>query len=501
MLANCLLPTNFGGVILGFIRDVTRSQIFMESSEEFNHKYFGVKVSKFLHNVDTFYYTVSLKDDFNKNPAVNDFIYELAEKKNEFKESKELIHFSDKLYVRNGRFSDVYEFRLTCPDKYDIFISSYLPNNSTPRIVVQLRSSALWIDGVRETIEDSYYQLLKVLMSYNLHVGLVYENRIDYCYHTNYIQNMYKFFNDDVMDKHLKTNMTDWRKQGKKFSSGFTLEYFALGDLKSNNVFVRIYNKTREVVEMQYKGFFIEIWFQEGLISAYDKYCLQHAYKKGNYERIYEGMLNFYLDFGTDKQHIREIELYLQDYDTNFDKIRDLALSLLPKVTTVCNIEFQTKRKFYYYAADEYINNFNIIIPGCENLNRLFKILYNRKEFLNYITHYNIRFIDSNGEYSSWWNRLRNLKLDCLDTDRRYAREYSTKLDIEKIKVRSIRSVATHALYNNKVDSTFMEDVTDFICSLNDNDITDINNSYKLADYQDYKEKRYTALRNRISHD
>lgn len=485
---------------MGFRKDITRSQLYLELDNDFlNNQYFGYKREKFLHNIDTFYYTVSLENDFNKNPDINDLIYELSEKKKQFLETKELVHFMDKLYIKSGRFNDIYEYRITVPDKYDIFVATYLPNDKTPRFVVQLRSPALWIDGVRETVEDSFYQLTKVIGEFGLKIANVYENRLDYCYHTNCIQNMYKFFNDKIINTELKTNMKRWRKQGLIFDDGLTLDYFALGELESNNVFVRIYNKTREVIEMQYKGFFIEIWFREGLISYYDKYCLEYAYKYGNYEKVYEGMLKFYLEFGKDELHKKEIEHYLKDTDINFNEIKELAKSLCPQITTVCNIEFQTKRKFYYYA-DKYIDDFEQLMRASDKFSRLYKIIDNRKVFLDYITNYNIRFVNKDGEYKDWWNRLRNLKIDGIQKPRPYARDYQKNLDIEKIKMRSIRSVATHALYNNKVDSNFMEDVSDFLCSLNDNDIS-INDSCKLVDYKNYKEKRYPSIKNRVSYE
>lgn len=496
---------------MGFRKDIIKSQVFIENSESFNNMWFGYKRDKFLHNIDTLYYTVSIKDDYNKNPAFDDFLYELGDKKREFLDKKEPIVFSDKLYIDRGRFDDIYEYKLSCPEKYDIFITSYLPNSSTPRIIVQLRSIALWIDGVRDILEDSFYQVLKILNYYGLEVCNVYENRIDYCYHTNYIQNMYKFFGDMKINKEIKTNMKNWRKDGHIYNNGLELNYFALGNRTSNNVFIRVYDKTREVVEMAYKGFFIEVWFQNGLISAYDKYILEYCYRFKNYDKKYEAMLKFYLEFGTNSLHKNEINFYLQDTDLNFNHIRDLALSLLPNLTTICNIEFQTKRKFYYYG-DEQIETFNTIDTH-NKLKRVFKIIDNRKVFLDYLTHYNLRFVDSNGNYKSWWKRLRGVKVSCLDNKYPYARNYQTKLDKDKIIKNTIRSVATHSLYNNKVDTNFITDITDLFGSINDNDVyngtfrllhenlgelvSELDSKY-LIDYDVYKNKKYKTIKSKI---
>jgi hypothetical protein len=482
-----------GGEYMGYRKDITKSQIFMESSDDFNSFWYSFKRDKFYHNIDTYYYTVSVRDDYNKNPNADNLLYELKELKRLYLENRQMQPFNDKLFCTSGRFDDIYDLRLTCPDMYDIFISSYLPNKSTPRFVVQLRSSALWIYGVKQTIEDSYYQLLKVFQGYNLEVGNVYENRIDYCYHTNYIQDMYKFFEDKKMSSELKTNMSNWRKDGHVYPNGFDLNYFALGTRNSNNVFLRIYDKTREVVEMNYKGFFIEIWFQHGLISKYDKYCLEYAYKHGNYDKRYEGMLKFYLEFGKDELHKKEIEHYLKDYDNNFYKIRHLALSLMPQITTICNIEFQTKRRFYS-VGDNQIDGFDTLIKSSEKLSRLIKIVDNRRIFLNYLTHYNLRFVDQNGNYKSWWSRLRGTKIDSLGTNNLYARTYQKNLDAKKMFRRTMRTLGTNSLYNGGVKTDLAEDILDLISKINDNDMLNFYNEEYIND----KEKKYQIIKNQL---
>ena len=50
-------------------------------------------------------------------------------------------------------------------------------------------------------------------------------------------------------------------------------DYISFGRRSANNVFVRIYNKGLEVVQLAYKSFFFEVWQQQGLINKYDKYC------------------------------------------------------------------------------------------------------------------------------------------------------------------------------------------------------------------------------------
>ena len=72
----------------------------------------------------------------------------------------------------------------------------------------------------------------------------------------------------------MKTSFRIGQKVFRFYQGEITNEYLALGNRKSNNIFFRSYNKTREVCEMKYKDFFFDIWKENGLISEYDYYCL-----------------------------------------------------------------------------------------------------------------------------------------------------------------------------------------------------------------------------------
>lgn len=488
---------------MGYRMNIQRSQLFMESTEEFNKHWFSYTRDKFYHNIDTYYYSLSIENDYNKNPEANDLIFELQELKNQsLATSNKMIELpcNKNLFVTRGRFDDIYQYRLTCPMLYDIFVTSYLPNQSTPRFLIQLRSEALWTRGIKETIEESYNNLKIVLDEFGLKVGNVVENRIDYCYHTNYIQDMYTFFKDSKMEVELKSNMRNWRKEGHIFDDGWELNYFALGSRKSKTTFIRIYDKTREVVERGYKAFFLDIWLKDGLISRYDEYILKYCYEKKNYEKRFEAMLKFYLEHGRDTSHQLEILHYLEDFDANFYQIRELALSLMPQTTTICNIEFQTLRMFYK-GGDDMICNFETLIKTDDKLQRLIKIVDNRKIFLNYLTHYNLRFVEKDGTpedcvYKSWWSRLRGLKITSLDCDKEYARKYQHELDLQLMKKRVYKTIGTYTLYNGgDIDSSFADDIVDYINTMNDNDIQ----TYFGYDYKEHKKEKYQNLRNQLN--
>ena len=146
----------------------------------------------------------------------------------------------------------------------------------------------------------------------------------------------------------------------------------------------------------------------------------------------------------------------------------------LPKITTVINIEYETKRKFYY-NSDSFIDSLPCmprIIP--KRLERIFKILDNKTIFLEYLTRKALSFYsgkDENGDikYLPWWERLRNTKLDGIKSDQKLLREYAFEMDMKCVQKRAINAVASSAVYDDKVDTSFIEDVSDLLSNISDN--------------------------------
>ena len=65
-------------------------------------------------------------------------------------------------------------------------------------------------------------------------------------------------------------------------SEDYEIDYVALGK-RSDKVFIRIYLKTREVIEQNYKPWFFQVWKMNGLINEYDKYVYEKCYEKKNW--------------------------------------------------------------------------------------------------------------------------------------------------------------------------------------------------------------------------
>lgn len=495
---------------------VQRCRIYQEFDGEQQHQYFGISRDKSLHHIDTLYYAVFLnevedildrqdRDDLPGN--LKQFIEHLREHKEWLKSSLgSTVEWGNGLESVSKSFS-LYEFCVSLNECFDIFISSYLPTAETPRVVVQLRSRYLVLEGVKKAVEKSFDYLKKLLSPFGLLPVKVRENRIDYAFHTNLIQNPYKFFRDEELKKHLKTNLRIYQKIGK-IGSDITVDTFNLGNRKSNNVFFRAYNKAREVIELNYKSFFFDRWLQNQLISQFDYYVYQVAYELKSYRTgILVGRMKWYVEYGTDsklKQELLDLIEKCFVKSDNCEAIEKKVHGVIPEPTMIVNIEFQTKRKFYT-TCDEYLNMFvpcSDIIPQCcgvdpnllvsyeadPSMFRLYTILDNAREFIDYLTGYGnvVSFVKDNslsmkdfleqGEpYQNWWNRIRHTPIEySSDSVLELYRTYDQKASIRRTKRLLEGQVARLSILKNSdtKDRSFQEDLADALCVLNDNDVS-----------------------------
>lgn len=489
--------------------DVKRTELYKELDKDLSKDLFHHTKDKYKHNVDSLYYSVYIKDDSSENFNMLCLLQKLSELKEMIKKDKKYPNGFEDLEMKLGTYA-IYNYRLSSPDRFDIFIADSYVNEKTPRIVVQIRSMALWIEDFKDIVESTFNHLKSILEGYDIEVSRVMENRIDYAYHTNSIQNPYKMFNDSNLKKSLKTNLSIYSKVGEIQGEEITIDYFSLGQRKSNNVFVRFYNKTREVIEMNYKAFFIEYWHQEKMISDYDKYCLEYAYKEKNYNAIDKARLLFYLEYGKNDAIKEKINKIIKDQSKTYLDIKEFADSVCPKVTLILNIEYETKRKFYYYS-DNAINSFDYELTEISALSRIFQIYENRNVFLKYLTSETACFIDKKkDDYKAFWKRLRSLKIEnCNNCDKDYIRDYNKKIDSEKVKKRLINTIGTLAVYNDKNDTNFIDDFSSVLAVINDNDIKDdyrfidsngtVLQDIHIPDYEEYKKRRHKELKYKLN--
>ncbi|MBH7080739.1 hypothetical protein I5983_18325 [Clostridioides difficile] len=160
----------------------------------------------------------------------------------------------------------------------------------------------------------------------------------------------------------------------------------------------------------------------------------------------------------------------------------------MPSVTVVLNIEFETKRKYYQKFKD-----ISILPSRCEDdrLSRIYKIIDNRKIFLDILTSDVVRF-EKNGKLMDFWKRLVNLKISSLSHDSIKA-TYNNNLDLDKVRSRVLNSIASYSIYNNNFSTDLDDDIMNLLSSINDNTFSD--------EYNYKKNKKYKQIKNRLLSD
>ena len=482
-------------------REIKEFPVFAEFDPQAQKYWFDYSRDKVVFHIDTLYYTVSIKDDSNdtENLSMCAFLGRLEELKNQKRSFPNAnIMFGD-LSVELGSFS-FYSMHLSYNENFDIFIASHLPTPQTPRVVVQLRSRALVLDGTMKTVQNSFKFVKCILYEHGFEIEDVRENRIDYAYHTNLLSSPSDYFNKENILEHMKSTMNIGHVHGDIFivpydevfnvrGSKVETSYFSLGNRKSNNVFIRIYNKSQEVVEMNYKSFFFDRWLDKKLINRYDHYVYQRAYICKSYRMgILRGRLEWYLEYGTNESIKKELlkvnESCLQN-NSNVKQLEQVVNRYLPPVTLVMNIEFQTKRKFYK-DAENYINEWGLVGKNALNylhdiedpLQRLASINYLRSKFCDHLTTKTLCFVNDKDLESesvcAWWKKINScLKSECKKIDGEYYRSREVGLDKKRAERNFLNSVAYLGSLNqgNGENKGFVEDLSDILCSLNDNDI------------------------------
>lgn len=511
-----------------------RAEIFNEFTDVEKKDYFNLTEKKFYAEIDNFYFSIFLDEEFCSS-GIERFIYDLEKLRECFDfKSDENLDFYGFDYFPFGY--KCFNNRLSIPELYDVFVCSSLPNDKTPRILIQLRSRYLWLYNTRVCIKEAYNAILNVLQDYNISVLRVQENRVDYAHHNNAIQNPEKFFELSNMRKHCKTSARIFNQVGNP-QNNWTPDYLSVGSRNSRSVFFRIYNKTREVVEQNYKAFFIELWFKNGLINSYDKYCLEYAFRVKSYDvGILCGQLHWYIEFGKDEkrkkyfkwlyekyfsdnvntaQLRKNVRKYLETHisydDINY--VRKKLVNVLPPVTIITNIEFETHRDFYRFFNKSLLKINN---KSDDILSRVYQIYGCRKAFVNYMSSYGsvVSFVkDSkiqkkkfdNSMYLSFWKRLRSANWNTKYTPD-LLRSYERYMDIERAKRRIVSDAAVLSIHKNGLNyNDTTTDFADVFSLLNDNDINMmfvdnstgelINAHIKYGDYYTVKQHKNRQYR------
>jgi len=437
--------------------------------------------------------------DFNFDVRSQKLVEYLEVKKNKAIENLDIAVYDeiDSNLITSGLGFGMFSYSIEKKDKYIIFIARKKASDETPEIIVQIRSQFLWLYGEHRAVQESYNDLKKFLKFFDIGIWKTQENRIDYAYHTNYIQDPLNFFKEENLNKMQVSRFTRWHKEGRFVGDeGVECDYISLGRRKSNNTFIRIYNKCQEVVNQQYKQFFIKVWLLNGLINRFDYFILERCFEKSSYNYVDKARLEFYLQYGEDNFIKNRIQVMLDKKDNQ--SISNLANKLTPNLTLILNIEFQTKRKFYS-TMDDSINLLKTVTCKNKELVRIFKILDNKDLFHIFLTTHVIRFIEydsstrkSRCKTSNWWERLQKIKLNNVidDNNRKLIRKYQNNLDVLKLKSRILNSLSTFSIYiNDENNNNITSDVVDFMSFINESDV---------EKSLEYKNKKSPELSSRV---
>ena len=470
-----------------------KNNLYSEMNLEDQSEWFGYNQKSFLNNIDTFYYSVKFDNDFRfktKDEAVLKFRrymdYEYRIMNNQESDGDIRIPgIKQHLLLKTVTFSRFYNVCLSYPEYFDIFFAPVVPKSAdggesvTSECVVQIRSYMLWQMGARDAFENSYRYVKAIAEYFGLTIDHVQENRADYCWHTNYLGNPESFFSPENFYKmrvdRFKNATYVTNKVGDE---DYEIDYVALGK-RSDKVFVRIYQKTREVIEQGYKPWFFQIWEMHGMISKYDKYVYERAYEKRSWFYRFYARLEFYREHGADPVELEKVNAILNGERTiEENELIKLCDKLTPRLHYVVNVEFQTMRR--HSKSYE-------LVPFKDNRDkgeakRIYDYLDNRKIIQEYLTYNVLRLVKTDGdpkkskrELCAFWEALRRTR--CLDMkmtsdEVRLIRNYNRKLNTENMKKRVLNSAVSLGFYTRGINTDSpLKDAFEALLKFNDNDI------------------------------
>lgn len=490
---------------------VGKCNIFQELDENDRTFWFDCKQKKFLHNVDTFYFSVKLAEDFTTRSqdenvlafraAIDKLRLQYTEKAYTGEEVQFFVPaMGDYLNVSKLRFV-FYDFCLELPDMFDVFICCKVPGNQneisvTPEILVQIRSEMLWMYGAIESFERCMSWVRGICDLFHLTIFEVKENRTDFCWHSNYLKDPNTFFTKENLDamRHTYLGKRNNIIYYDKGSSDSDFSYYARGK-RGDKTFLRIYNKSMEVIQEGYKAYFLKTWLFHGMINRYDFYVYERAYLHKSWEYVTIARLRFYYEHGTNEEYREQCRHFIEQnymHGKYSDAMIELAEKLTPPVNVIINVEFQLMRK----ASKSYdlVQIKDNSAAGPEQ--RVYDFFDNHRLIVDYLTNNIFRLVEKTGDSNksrrpncAFWTALRKAKLDyvpAVPDEAKMKRIYKRQLNYEKLKKSVVHQAVTMGIYQKGVNQDDpMQDVLNALCMMNDND---------MKDAKRYKEKKIKQL-------
>ena len=334
--------------------------------------------------------------------------------------------------------------------------------------------------GVNEAFERSFFVVKKICEQFNLVMSEVKENRVDYCWHSNYLQDPEVFFR---IDRFTKMQISRFKRAHMEYAfkanDEYECDYIALGK-RSDKCFVRIYLKSKEVIEQGYKPWFFRFWLFNGLINRYDNYIYEECFLKRSWHHVDMARLKFYSEYGTDP-NIKEWCRQRVDGEVTIspNELNRKANELTPKITLITNVEFQTMRRMSKTFP---------LIPFRDNscydvAQRIYDYMDNRILITDYLTTSTLRLVDpedkqenkSRKKNVAFWDSLKRTKMiDCKLPNRelKLVREYHRNLCKDLVKKKLLNGAVTYGIYTRGLNNDEpIIDCTEALLKLNDNDI------------------------------
>lgn len=471
--------------------------------------WFSKKNHKFLHNIDTFYFGVKLQDDLTKDGSADNVRFFREHIKQFDVSSNGCIPFKclpshiDYLNVVSHGFAYFYTFHLEHPGMYDIFIAPVVPEydeaglSVTTEIIVQIRSKMLWEFGATAAFERCMITINALCDFYQFRILEVKENRCDFCWHTNALQDPERYLRIDNLSLMQVSRFRRVRFDYQlKADDQYESDYVAFGK-RGDKCYLRFYLKSKEVVEMQQKPWFFQVWLFNDLISRYDFYCFDLTYKKGKWSYLDCSRLHFALEhldldpfYRSECERLLSWEISDKECKPDYSSISKLADQLTPNVTKILNVEYQVMRRMSKSFELLHVKDNSDKGVCC----RIYDYFDNRRLITDYLTHETFRLINRNDDinksrcsYTDFWNRLRNTKQIDVSMNShllKLCRSYSKNVSVELRRKRSLNAISSFGVLNN-VNTDIFDDVSDLLCMLNDNDIAKLIN---------YKRKLFLRL-------
>ncbi|ONI42171.1 hypothetical protein AN639_02130 [Candidatus Epulonipiscium fishelsonii] len=415
-----------------------KNVIYKEFNDADRIKYFDLTSNKVLPRIDTIVINVYLDDyDSTLSRRFVSFLDDCKELASSCKKRYYIDAFG--CYCLGSGIS-MYPYILsklnndTQSEEFKIMFMKTQFNLDAPPCQVIFSSQYLWSVGYEVAMESAIDFLSYILDGICIVDTSI--SRVDYAFHTNYIKDIDNYFSS--LNERQVSRFNCFQKWGTFEGSGKDkTNMVSFGKRSGKNVYLRIYDKTEEIISSGKKPFFFEVWYANKMISLYDKFVYEDTFKSGkSFSYTYISRLKFYLEFGSDDDLKKECRFYIENIGKlNFDKIIDFANSITPKITAIVNVEYETRRKFYHSIAD-FMTRMECNRLGV--LKECFLVLDNCDVIINYLTSTTFRLVKRDGnklkkdcDYDAFWKILRKASLDCKKYDS-VIRVYSHNFDIHK---------------------------------------------------------------------